>query len=86
MSMQTYANLIGQTTAQTRKRLYVFTEDEKEIDKWLNAFQTILGTTIDPKPKNIMAALKVVFALAAIASEKNTPAAEVKKKVEQLFG
>jgi hypothetical protein len=86
MSAQEYAKLIGQTTVSARKRLYVFTEDEKEIDKWLNAFQTVLGTTIDPKPKNIMAALKVVFALAAIASEKNTPAADVKRKVEQLFG
>jgi hypothetical protein len=41
---------------------------------------------IEMRPKSVMAALKIVFALAAIAASRNIPVADVEKKVKELFG
>jgi hypothetical protein len=83
---QQYAKLLGQTTVKERKRVYLFIEDTEEIEKWSKAFEQILGVQIELRPKAIMAGLKVVFALAAIAASSNVPIKDVEAKVKQLFG
>ncbi|MEM4167678.1 MAG: hypothetical protein QXW98_04485 [Candidatus Caldarchaeum sp.] len=71
------------TTTSTRKRLYVFIEDENEIERWTTAFRKVLDHDVEMKPKSVMAALKIIFAL-AYTSEAN--AEQLEKAYRELWG